>query len=296
MTDDARFEELVCRIDPGYRLLRAWPLTGGVSAQVTALEIARPDGTTTRVVARLHGEIDLANNAQVAALEYRLLELTTAHGVAAPRPILLDDTCDLFPTPVIVIEFVDGATDFEPADLPGYLSQMAAELVRIHAVPVAPARAFLKQKEDAIPAPRTALDLSMSEDRIRGAFERAAPFTLRNAPVVLHGDFWPGNVLWRDGQLAAVIDWEDAAIGDPLADLANCRLELLWWLDEDAMEAFTSEYLALSLTDTARLPYWDLRAALLPCGRLGAWGLDAATESRMRERHAWFVEQALGRI
>jgi aminoglycoside phosphotransferase (APT) family kinase protein len=38
---------------------------------------------------------------------------------------------------------------------------------------------------------------------------------------VLHGDYWPGNVLWRDGRLVGVIGWEEAAFGDPLADLAN---------------------------------------------------------------------------
>jgi aminoglycoside phosphotransferase (APT) family kinase protein len=35
---------------------------------------------------------------------------------------------------------------------------------------------------------------------------------------LLHGDYWPDNTLWRDGRLVCVIDWEDAALGDPLAD------------------------------------------------------------------------------
>jgi aminoglycoside phosphotransferase (APT) family kinase protein len=293
MTNASAFDQLILRLDPAFRLLRAWPLTGGVSAQVTALEIERPDGSVFRAVARLHGAVDLARNPAVAATEYRLLALVTAHGVAAPRPLLLDDTCELFPAPVIVIEFIDGATDFEPVDLSGYLSQMAVQLARIHAVPAAPALHFLPRKENVLPPPSAALDHSMSEDRIRAALEGAAPLTPRNTPVVLHGDYWPGNVLWRDGQLAAIIDWEDAAAGDPLADLSNCRLELLWWFGPDAMHAFTHSYLTLHALDTADLAYWDLRAALLPCGRLGSWGLDASTETRMRERHAWFVTQAL---
>jgi aminoglycoside phosphotransferase (APT) family kinase protein len=37
-----------------------------------------------------------------------------------------------------------------------------------------------------------------------------------------------------------VLDWEDAAIGDPLADVANVRLELLWARGIEAMEPFTS--------------------------------------------------------
>jgi len=40
-------------------------------------------------------------------------------------------------------------------------------------------------------------------------------------PGVLHGDFHLANVMFRDdsGELAAIIDWELATIGDPLVDL-----------------------------------------------------------------------------
>ena len=37
---------------------------------------------------------------------------------------------------------------------------------------------------------------------------RPPPPVQVNRPVLLHGDFWPGNILWRDGRLVAVIDWE----------------------------------------------------------------------------------------
>ena len=54
------------------------------------------------------------------------------------------------------------------------------------------------------------------------------PLPRRNLPALLHGDYWPGNVLWEDGRLAAIIDWEDASVGDPLVDVSNARLEILW--------------------------------------------------------------------
>ncbi len=38
-------------------------------------------------------------------------------------------------------------------------------------------------------------------------------------PVLVHGDFKPGNVLVRDGELTALLDWELAHIGDPGEDL-----------------------------------------------------------------------------
>jgi aminoglycoside phosphotransferase (APT) family kinase protein len=33
------------------------------------------------------------------------------------------------------------------------------------------------------------------------------------------GDFAPGNILVRDGQLSAVIDWGTSGVGDPACDL-----------------------------------------------------------------------------
>jgi aminoglycoside phosphotransferase (APT) family kinase protein len=90
---------------------------------------------------------------------------------------------------------------------------------------------------------------------------------------VVHGDYWPGNVLWRDGKLVGVIDWEvgvidweEAAFGDPMADLANVRLELVWHFATAVMDMLTHEYLALRPgVGIATLPVWDLRAALRAC-------------------------------
>jgi aminoglycoside phosphotransferase (APT) family kinase protein len=42
-----------------------------------------------------------------------------------------------------------------------------------------------------------------------------------DGPVVLaHGDAGPGNFLFEDGRLTALIDWELAHLGDPMDDLA----------------------------------------------------------------------------
>jgi aminoglycoside phosphotransferase (APT) family kinase protein len=46
------------------------------------------------------------------------------------------------------------------------------------------------------------------------------------APVLLHGDLHPRNVLMKDGKLSAVIDWGDMCGGDPATDLAALWLLL----------------------------------------------------------------------
>jgi aminoglycoside phosphotransferase (APT) family kinase protein len=290
--DDA-FRRLVQRIDPAGKLLRTWGLTGGVSAQVTAIEIARADGQTAKLIVRQHGEADRGRNAHIARDEFKLLRITHAHGLRAPEPVFLDEFCDLFSTPVLVIEYVDGDTDFVPADVAAYLEQMAAELARIHTVKSTPDLSFLPALDKGFGSRPGALDDDLDEGRIRDALESAWPLPRMNDSVLLHGDYWPGNILWNDGRLAAVIDWEDAAVGDPLADLANSRLEILWSHGPDAMNDYTERYRSLATADFANLPYWDLCAALRPCAKIAGWGLDEAMERRMRERHRLFVGQAL---
>jgi len=286
------FDAVVRRIDPGGRLVRAWALAGGVSAEVTALEVERGDGRVERWVVRRHGAADLRANPRVARDELRLLRVAREHGLAAPEPIAVDESGALLPGPYVVVGFVEGEVDLEPADLTRSLRRMAGELARIHAVDDGAALDFLPRRGRGYGPPAGPLDEAMGEGRIRAALDAATPEPA-NRPALLHGDYWPGNILWRDGRLAAVIDWEDAALGDPLADLGNARLEILWWFGPDAMEAFTAHYRALApALDTTALPYWDLVAALRPCGKLSGFGLDHATETRFRERHAWFVEGA----
>jgi aminoglycoside phosphotransferase (APT) family kinase protein len=39
-------------------------------------------------------------------------------------------------------------------------------------------------------------------------------------PVLVHGDYRLGNLIWSGTEVVAVLDWEDAAAGDPYYDLA----------------------------------------------------------------------------
>ena len=150
------------------------------------------------------------------------------------------------------------------------------------------------------------MDAALDEGRIWDTLKAAWPFPRHNRLALLHGDYWPGNILWQAGRLAAVIDWEDAALGDPLADLAISRLDLLWIYGRQAMEAFTRHYLAMTNLDTRSLPYWDLYAALrlarLAGADLAGWaaffepyGRRDITEQSIRTCYRFFVSNALER-
>ncbi len=299
--EDKKFEQVVQKIDPQSKLLRTWELKGGVSAQMTALEIERPGGQTQKMIVRQHVEVDLKHNPHGAAREFKLLQLLQSIGSCTPRPYHLDQSGQIFSTPYVVIEYIEGKPEFALSHLTDLILQLATHLSRIHQVDCSKLDlSFLPQQEkiyaEKLRERPTKVDESVDEGHIRDALEAVWPLPQRNKSVLLHGDFWPGNLLWKDGQLVAVIDWEDAALGDPLADVANSRLEILWAFGIDAMYSFTHQYQSITTIDFTNLPYWDLCAALRPVAQIAQWGLDGTTERTMRERHRWFVTQAFGKL
>jgi len=288
---------VVQKMDPQSTLLHTWKLKGGVSAQITALEIERGDGQTKKMLVRQHGEGDLKHNPHIAADEFKLLHLLHSVGVATPMPYHLDQSGEIFSTPYIVIEYIEGETEFAPSNVPNLLLQFATHLSKIHHIDGSKLDvSFLPKLEkryaETLRERPTNVDEALDEGRIRDVLEAVWPIPQRNAEALLHGDFWPGNVLWKDGQLVAIIDWEDAALGDPLADVANSRLEILWAFGVGAMQHFTHQYQSMTTIDFTHLPYWDLCAALRPIAQMAQWGLDETTEKTMREKHRWFVTQA----
>src|SRR5579859_6949861 len=126
--ENMKFTRVAHRIDPHCKLLHVWELEGGVSARVTALEIVRADGHTQKMIVRQHGDADLKRNPQVATTEFKLLQLLQSAGLAAPAPYYLDQSGEIFSIPYVVIEYVEGKTEFAPSDLDDYIFQLAAYL------------------------------------------------------------------------------------------------------------------------------------------------------------------------
>ena len=82
--------------------------------------------------------------------------------------------------------------------------------------------------------------------------------TFTGTPRLLHGDFWPENIMWREERIVAILDWEDAAIGDPLADVAGCFLGVeIRFMGFAVRKLFLKEYIELNgPLDLRRLALW----------------------------------------
>jgi aminoglycoside phosphotransferase (APT) family kinase protein len=309
--DEQKYARLARKIAPDATFLHAWTLHGGISAQVTAFEIAHADGRTQTLIARQHGAVDLAHNPNIAADEFRLLRLLRAAGMPVATPEYVDQSGEIFATTVVVVGYIEGESLLRLDDAPALVPRLAAQLARIHRADCPLSEFSFLPKQDALWATRlaarpTQLDNSLDEGHIRDTLAGAWPLAQINPSCLLHGDYWPGNVLWREGRIVGVIDWEDAATGDPLADLANARLEVLWAFGSDAMESFTQEYarqyasVALEAPETpvdlTNLPYWDLCAALRHLANIPAIAHDPEDEARLRTQHRQFTSWAFARL
>ena len=294
---------LVRAVDPRWRVVRTWPLAGAVAAQVSGIEVEEPGGRLRQLVLHQYGAANLRSDPLAARTEYRLLELLSARGLPVPRPWLADETGALGPGPCLLQDFIDGARVDDPPDVADYTGQLAATLARVHDAGIARADVpFLPDVRTDVPRrlerPPPARDPFPGVSAVRAALAASWPPPPVNQPVVLHGDYWPGNVLWRAGRLAGVIDWEDAAFGDPLADLAISRLEIGWAHGAAVMETLTSQYLTLRPgLDVSTMPMWDLHAALRASTfDISTWGLPAPRLAAARGAFAEFAASALRQL
>jgi aminoglycoside phosphotransferase (APT) family kinase protein len=296
---EAELRAILSGAFPGARLESCAPLSGGVSARAVLAELRCADGATERVVVRRPTRASVEQVRRIVESEQRLLSRLPAWGVPAPRLRFVD--CE---RGALVLDHVEGAVNLQPPHSLEQLEQMAEMLARIHRAPLdselsqlLPATWWSAQLQET-----RELDHSLDEAGLRAALERFGPPQQPNAPVLLHGDYWPGNILWRAGKLAAVLDWEAAKHGEPLFDLAIARLDVLWVFGEQAMQELTELYRARTQLDFRDLPRWDLQAALRPMGNLACWAPAYAPaplsrpdidEPHMRAGHERFVRQAL---
>ena len=175
---------------------------------------------------------------------------------------------------------------------------MARFLVRLHSLdPLSLQLADFEPIEDPCTAvipylPSTEAGRHAKSVLASGAFEQG-----HDRRVLLHGDYWPGNVIWQDGRLVAVIDWEDAGLGDPLADLATARAELLCHHGDDAMDQFTDRYLAVHHNTIGPLsldwlPLWELYVSASASGHYGWLGSGAGRGSSAPTTHGALLQSS----
>jgi aminoglycoside phosphotransferase (APT) family kinase protein len=165
--------------------------------------------------------------------EFPVLQHLWECGVSVPRPLACEPTGAVLGQPFVVSERVSGAPiggNFVfPARSEDPVRQVATAMARLHAAPLGPFLARHPDADDGRPAIDRGLErlqrdwaaLATRSPTIEAAFDwierhRSLAFGER---TFVHDDCNFNNILFDQGRLIAIVDWEFANIGNPAADL-----------------------------------------------------------------------------
>lgn len=259
----------------------------------------------TRLVLRRYGQWSTDDGREVAARETRALELMQRTNIPAPAPIWMDRD-GIFDEQAILISFIEGSPDLTPANPFDWAESLARVLARIHDVrleegdqeifPPGAGEDARRIQEN----PEYVLEHPLGEDLLRRRLLLASR-DLESDQVFSHTDFWPGNTLWDNGAITAVVDWESPATGDREMDVAYCSLDIRYLGMDRVAEHFVKSYRDETGNALPNLSHWEAVGLCRPMPDIGDWvpawmamGRDI-TVDKARARYTEVLEDFLER-
>ena len=220
--------------------------------------------------------------------EQRWLPILAPHlPLPIPVPLAKGRPGEGYPWPWSIYRWIDGeiATVERIADLRQFAMSLAQFLVALQRIdtsggPPPGAHNFFRGGPLTVYDGETrqalaALTGTIDTDAARAVWETALAATWHGAPVWVHGDVAAGNLLVKDGQLSAVIDFGTSGVGDPACDLA-----IAWTLfTGESREAFRNA-LPVDNATWARGRGWTLWKALITLAALPGTNARAVSESQ----------------
>ncbi len=185
-------------------------------------------------------------------------DIATLVPLAVPTVLFAGQPDDVYPFRWTITSWLPGepATLLSPIQRDSYAESFAAVLRSLH-VPAPP---------DAPVSPYRGVPLSRRADRVTQLLPRLGERGRRlleifhdglaadlytGAPVWLHGDPHPFNVLTRDGRLSALLDFGDVCCGDPASDLGTAWLHFT----AEGLQRFVDAY-GIDANTLARARGW----------------------------------------
>ncbi|HUF33451.1 MAG TPA: aminoglycoside phosphotransferase family protein [Acidimicrobiales bacterium] len=218
----------------GERVTRVEARRGGSSSAIHALTVG-----DSRVILRRYVIPDvIEEEPDIIDQERRALRVLERSAAVTPKAILSDETGVHADVPALVMSCLSGRVNWTPANIEGWLRQLAEALPPIHATPHEAddgIRAFRPYRPDRWEPPPWLRDRSIW-DRAVAVFH-APPAD--DAEAFINRDYHPGNVLFRRGKVTGVVDWQSAAIGPPSVDVSHCRGNLIGRFGLEVADRFT---------------------------------------------------------
>lgn len=239
--DAARLERYLRAQPAGGDALRvrsATALQGGRSKLTILVGVENANSLPDELVFRQDWS-GAVTGTSVAAMEFAILQRAHAAGICVPQPLLLENGSDALGAPFIVVARAAGkplGDIFEPPPSAQAVRELAAQIARIHTLPLAEVERLPGVSEQSYTAEQRRGELVKYRaviEQLGGPLPAFIPHAFDwllaniervNSPrTLVHGDCgWHNNLV--DGEhLSAILDWEMAHIGSPALDLGWIR-------------------------------------------------------------------------
>jgi aminoglycoside phosphotransferase (APT) family kinase protein len=194
--------------------------------------------------------------------------------------------------PTTLISWLDGHADITPTDADAWATQLGCGLATVHATS-SDRLSALPSVFDQSSGSREVLEGPVAT-RIRSDWPQIAV----SPQVLAHSDYWSGNVVWRDGALAGIVDWSGAARGPRGFDVGWCRLDLYLLFDERVADVFLAAYEDATGHPVDDIGLWDGWAVARSHDMVETWtanyrplGRADLDEDELRRRHAQWTSR-----
>ena len=308
----ARTLRLVGEQLPGRpRLRHVRQFRGGLGCTNDLVEVVGDaPGAVRAAVLRRYGPGHGARGPAAAVREAAALRLAATGG--CPVPVVLWSSegtgARPFPEAALLLVYVAGSPWHTPTDQLGWAHRLADAAAAIHRVQVG--REESPQLHDrsrhAVMAEAAPSDRFRTHPlgdalwhRRRELFE-GGTIGADDQRTLVHNDFHPGNLLWLEEEITAVVDWEEAAYGDPVADIAYCASDMHYLGMDDAAKHFTARYVEQTGRSLDGYEAWMIVALCRPLPDIGRWlpswqetGRPELSANELRDRYDGLVERVL---
>lgn len=224
--------------DPDIASSDATKVPGGYSKETFSFTLNHGDGRAEKLMIRR--DLPAAPSETKVADEAKLIGHLHALGFPVAEPRWLETDTSVLGTPFLVVSKVDGRAGVqdwqaEPELAASACRSLAELLARLHttdleelgftaeAAALSPQESILAYLEEwegywrakqLRPSPILARAFAWARNNIPAEIERT---------VLVHADVGFHNTILRDGEIAALVDWEFSHIGDAAEDIGYCR-------------------------------------------------------------------------
>ncbi|MET0545343.1 MAG: phosphotransferase family protein [Caulobacterales bacterium] len=220
------------------RIVKFRMAMGGRSRQTALFEVEGAPSLPSRMVVQ-RGLPGMATSFAGPAVEFQVISRMHAAGVKAARPVLVETAEDALGAAFMVIGQMPGKIvegDYWAANAPLPIArELAGQMAKVHAQPIGDLGAILPDPRPNPSRQAWADELDRFEAIWRAknngasismesaiAWLRANIDCIQDRRCIVHNDMVFHNILAENGEISAVLDWEQTAIGHPGEDLGYC--------------------------------------------------------------------------